>query len=196
MQRAIAGFLLVLTAPLWLSIAIGIRISDGGPVFYHADRVGLRGRRFSVWKFRTMRRGNGSRIAAPLDARVFPFGALLRKLRFDELPQLVNILRGEMAFVGPRPEDPWFVEHAYTAADRETLEVLPGLTSPGTLYYVTHSERFLSNTEPEASYLAGPLREKLARDREYVARATVRGDFRLLAQTAWVLVRLAFGRHA
>jgi lipopolysaccharide/colanic/teichoic acid biosynthesis glycosyltransferase len=137
----------------------------------------------------------GSRISGPIDARVFPFGALLRILRLDELPQLINIVRGEMAFVGPRPEDPWFVEHAYTAADRATLEVLPGLTSPGTLYYVTHSERFLSSTEPEASYLAGPLREKLALDREYIARASVWGDFRLVGKTAWVLACLACGAN-
>lgn len=189
MQRVLAGLLVVLTAPLWLLATLGIWFSDRGPVFYLAERVGLHGVRFKVWKFRTMRQSavSGSRISGPLDARVFPFGSLLRKLRLDELPQLINIARGEMAFVGPRPEDPWFVEHAYTPADRETLEVLPGLTSPGTLYYVTHAEQFLSNTDTEASYLSGPLQVKLALDRQYVSQASVWRDLGVLLETARVL---------
>jgi lipopolysaccharide/colanic/teichoic acid biosynthesis glycosyltransferase len=195
-QRVAAAFLLLLTVPLWAAIAVAIWLSDGRPVFYLGDRVGLRGVRFRVWKFRTMRRVSGSRISGPQDARIFPFGTLLRKLRLDELPQLINILRGEMAFVGPRPEDPWFVENAYTDADRQTLEVLPGLTSPGTIYYVRHAEQFLSNTETEASYLSGPMQEKLALDREYVAGASAWRDFRLVGETAWVLACLALERPA
>ena len=172
-----------------LVIAIGIWVSDPGPVFYLADRSGVRGAIFRMYKFRTMRIASepGSRISESRDPRVFAFGRLLRRLKLDELPQLLNIIRGEMAFVGPRPEDPWFVEHVYTEADRETLETLPGLTSPGTLYYVTHAERFPDDTDTEASYISGPLKIKLALDRAYVSRASAAYDLRLIMETVWVL---------
>jgi lipopolysaccharide/colanic/teichoic acid biosynthesis glycosyltransferase len=186
-EAALAGLILLLASPLLLIIAAGIRISDPGPVFYLADRAGLRGTIFRMYKFRTMRvgTGGGNRITTAGDSRVFPFGALLRRLKLDELPQLLNIVRGEMAFVGPRPEDPWFVEQAYAAADRETLEVLPGLTSPGTLYYFTEAERCLDG---DASYISGPLKIKLQLDRDYVAKATAGGDLRLIGKTVWVLL--------
>jgi lipopolysaccharide/colanic/teichoic acid biosynthesis glycosyltransferase len=190
-ETALAALFLLLALPLLLLVAGGILIADFGPVFYVAERVGLHGVRFRMCKFRTMRRaqGAGSRIAAARDPRVFPFGALLRRLKLDELPQLLNIVRGEMAFVGPRPEDPWFVEHVYTAQDRETLLVRPGLTSPGTLYYFTHAEQFLDAAGTEAAYVSGPLKTKLRLDREYVARATAGSDLRLIVETVWVLLR-------
>jgi lipopolysaccharide/colanic/teichoic acid biosynthesis glycosyltransferase len=145
-------------------------------------------------KFRTMRvrQQSQSRIAAANDPRVFPFGAFLRRFKLDELPQLLNIVRGEMAFVGPRPEDPWIVEKVYTADDRETLETLPGLTSPGTLYYYTEAEQRLVNENTETAYIAGPLRRKLALDREYMHTASAASDLRIVWQTLTVLLRLKF----
>lgn len=195
--QAAAALLLAVTAPVSFAIAIGIWLSDSGPVFYLADRVGLHGSIFRIWKFRTMRSGSnsGSRIAAPNDPRAFPFGALLRKLKLDELPQLLNITRGEMAFVGPRPEDPWFVEHAYSEADRQTLDVLPGLTSPGTLYYLAHAEQFLSAGDTEVSYVSGPLKRKLELDRAYVSKASASLDARLIFETICVLACVALGRR-
>ncbi len=201
MRRAVevslAATLLLAAAPLCLLLAVGIFISDGVPVFYLAERVGASGIVFRMYKFRTMRRRavGGSRIAAARDPRVFPFGAFLRKLKLDELPQLLNIIRGEMAFVGPRPEDPWFVEHVYSAQDRETLAVPPGLTSPGTLYYFTHAEQFLGAHGTEASYIAGPLQIKLRLDREYIVSASAAYDLRLILETVWVLVCIACGRR-
>jgi lipopolysaccharide/colanic/teichoic acid biosynthesis glycosyltransferase len=115
----------------------------------------------------------------------------LRRLRLDELPQLINIVRGDMAFIGPRPEDPWIVEEVYSAADRETLNVLPGLTSPGTLYYCTHAERSLDRTAPEADYFAGPLRRKLELDRAYMRVTSAASDLRLVIRTLGVVTILA-----
>lgn len=196
-EIVLATVALLLAAPLMLLVAIGIWISDPGPVFYPADRAGVRGVVFRMYKFRTMRvaSGPGSRIADTRDPRVFPLGRLLRKLKLDELPQLLNIIRGDMAFVGPRPEDPWFVEHVYTEADRETLETPPGLTSPGTLYYFTHAEQFLDNTDTEASYISGPLKIKLALDRAYIFKASAACDLRLAVETVWVLLCIAMGRR-
>ncbi len=196
-EAVLAAAALLVTAPLLAAIAIGIWISDPGPIFYRAERAGLRGVPFRMYKFRTMRIASapGSRIAESNDPRAFPFGRLLRRLKLDELPQLLNIVRGEMAFVGPRPEDPWFVDHAYTEADRETLEVPPGLTSPGTLYYFTHAEQFLDSGDVEASYISGPLKRKLALDRAYVARACAAYDLRLALQTIRVLGWVAAGRR-
>jgi lipopolysaccharide/colanic/teichoic acid biosynthesis glycosyltransferase len=194
-EVVLAAAALLLAAPLMLVVAIGVWLSDPGPVFYLADRSGAGGVIFRMYKFRTMRIASspGSRISKARDPRVFAFGRLLRKLKLDELPQLLNIIRGEMAFVGPRPEDPWFVEHVYTEADRETLETPPGLTSPGTLYYFTHAEQFPSDAETEASYISGPLKAKLALDRAYVSQASAAYDLRLVFETVWVLARVAAG---
>lgn len=100
-----------------------------------------------------------------------------------------------MAFVGPRPEDPWFVDHVYTLADRETLEVPPGLTSPGTIYYFTHAEHFLDREDLEASYISGPLQRKLALDRAYICNASAASDTRLAMETVRTLCRVALGRQ-
>ena len=192
-EAVLAGAVLILAAPLFVAVAIGIWLSDPGPVFYPARRAGLHGLPFRMYKFRTMRIASapGSRIAGIGDPRVFPFGRLLRRFRIDELPQLLNILRGEMAFVGPRPEDPWIVDHFYAEADRETLNVLPGLTSPGTLYYLTQAEPLLDNADAEASYIAGPLQKKLALDRAWIHRGSASGDLRMVAQALACVLRFA-----
>jgi lipopolysaccharide/colanic/teichoic acid biosynthesis glycosyltransferase len=197
-ELVVAAVLLLPATPLTLVIVAGIWLTNPGPIFHMADRSGIKGVVFRMYKFRTMRiaSGPGSRIAEARDPRAFAFGALLRRLKLDELPQLWNIIRGEMAFVGPRPEDPWLVDHVYTAADRETLEVLPGLTSPGTLYYLTHAEHSLDNTDTEASYISGPLKRKLELDRAYLDRASAAYDLRLAVETVRVLACTAVGyRH-
>jgi lipopolysaccharide/colanic/teichoic acid biosynthesis glycosyltransferase len=197
-EAALAGVLLVLSSPLWLVAAIGIKLSSAGPVFYIAKRAGRRGVPFPMFKFRTMRVGadRASRIARANDPRVFAFGSFLRRLKIDELPQLVNILRGEMAFVGPRPEDLTIVESAYTVQDRETLEVLPGLTSPGAIYYWSQVEPRLSPTDAEGHYLSGPLRTKLDLDRAYLRTATAATDWRVVCETILVLLHVSSQRPA
>ncbi len=183
---SIAAGLLLISAPFWVLIAIGVKLSDPGPVFFVARRAGLNGVPFGMFKFRTMRARAGSRIAARNDSRVFRFGAFLRRTKLDEIPQLLNILRGEMAFVGPRPEDLSIVEEFYTAQDRETLKVLPGLISPGTLYYWAHVE--LDSANPEGAYVSGPLQKKLDLDRVYIANRTLRSDLGLIIKTAIICI--------
>lgn len=139
-----ALLLLVFTSPLWLLAAIGIRLSDRGPVFYRQKRSGLYGREFGMWKFRTMYRNADKRLdevkarygndmSGPIfklehDPRIFAFGRFLRKFSIDELPQLINVLKGEMSLVGPRPLPVYETEAFTSDAHRRRLSVLPGVT--------------------------------------------------------------------
>jgi len=137
----------------------------------------------------------GSAITSPNDDRIFPFGSFLRASKIDELPQLLNILTGDMAFVGPRPEDARIVAESYTDAMRETLRVRPGLTSPGTLHYMRNFGALVVDGDAEKSYLDGALAEKLEMDRHYLARQTIISDLTIIAQTAWLIVRRLASRR-
>src|SRR5207247_9457288 len=136
------------------------------------------------------RRGgsDSSCITGAHDPRVFPFGAWLRAVKLDELPQLWNVLRGEMALVGPRPEDPARVARVAAALGLEALAVRPGLASPGSIYSSTHGAALLVGADPEAAYAAHLLPLKLALDVVYVRRASLWYDARIVGRTLWVIV--------
>lgn len=187
---------LVFLAPLLLLAAISIRLSSAGPVLYRAQRVGRDGRPFVMYKLRTMhcRPQAGSSITAANDPRVFPAGRLLRALKIDELPQLLNVLRGDMAIVGPRPEAIDIVQQHYTAEWHRSLAVRPGLTSPGSICYYTHGEQLLADGEAEQYYVSRLLPIKMAVDLAYLQRATFLSDLGVCGRTAWVLLQKAVGR--
>jgi lipopolysaccharide/colanic/teichoic acid biosynthesis glycosyltransferase len=194
----LAGVALIATAPLLALAALGIRRASPGPVLYRAERVGRGGRPFIMYKLRTMhvrRRSDSSLITGPRDPRVFPLGAWLRAVKLDELPQLFNVLRGEMSIVGPRPEDPAIVARHYNALGRETLAARPGLASPGSIYSSTHGDAFLRGTDPEAAYAAQLLPLKLALDAVYVRHASLAYDARIVGRTLWVIVATLVGRR-
>lgn len=194
----LTGLALIVLAPAMALAAIGVRLSSPGPVFYRAVRAGRDGRPFVMYKLRTMhhrRRSDDSLITAEKDPRVFPFGAWLRRAKLDELPQVFNVLRGEMAIVGPRPEDPTIVDRYYTPAQWETLKVPPGLTSPGALYSTTHGEQRLSTVNPERDYVQRVLPVKLALDRVYVRHTSVGYDLALIVRTIGVVAARALGRR-
>jgi lipopolysaccharide/colanic/teichoic acid biosynthesis glycosyltransferase len=134
-------------------------------------------------------------ITAQHDPRVFPFGNWLRRSKIDELPQLFNVLRGEMAIVGPRPEAPSIVDQHYTGLEYETLEARPGLASPGSIYNFTHGEMVLASDDPEKHYVEQLLRLKLALDVVYVRRASARYDAAIIARTLWVIVASLVGQR-
>ena len=194
----LAALALVVTAPLLALAAVGIRRASPGPVLYRAERVGRGGRPFIIYKLRTMhsrRRSDASRITGAHDPRVFPLGAWLRAVKLDELPQLINVLKGEMAIVGPRPEDPAIVARHYDALGRETLTVRPGLASPGSIYSSTHGDALLTGTDPEAAYAERLLPVKLALDVVYVRHASLAYDARIVGRTLWVIVATLAGRR-
>jgi len=194
----LASLALVLLAPVLLLAAIGIRLSSPGPIFYRAQRVGQHRTRFTMHKLRTMHVNHASHqsvITAQHDPRVFPFGNWLRRSKIDELPQLFNVLRGEMAIVGPRPEAPSIVDQHYTALEYETLEARPGLASPGSIYNFTHGEMVLASDDPEKHYVEQLLRLKLALDVVYVRRASARYDAAIIARTLWVILASLVGQR-
>jgi lipopolysaccharide/colanic/teichoic acid biosynthesis glycosyltransferase len=167
-------------------------------VMYRAVRAGKDGKHFIMLKFRTMRLNQGrvsSIITGQKDRRIFPFGALLRMTKVDELPQLFNILKGDMSFVGPRPEDPTIVERHYTAEQAKTLAVLPGLASPGSIYHYTHGHHYISDDDPEQSYIEDLLPVKLALDGVYVKERSLWYDIRIVARTICVIAAIVLGKR-
>jgi lipopolysaccharide/colanic/teichoic acid biosynthesis glycosyltransferase len=196
---ALTAVALVASLPILAIAALGIRLSSPGPLLYRATRAGRRGKLFTMYKLRTMEVRSlvveDSVITASHDKRVFPFGALLRRSKIDELPQLFNVLRGDMTFVGPRPEDPKVVAQHYTPEQWETLDVPPGLTSPGALYSTTHGERWLSEAAAERDYYEHLMPLKLALDRVYVRHSSVFYDLGVIARTALVVIGRAVGQR-
>ena len=193
----LAGMVLVATLPVMIAAAGAIYAVSRGPVIYRAERVGRCGRVFTMYKLRTMyARGAdaGSVVTAVGDGRVFPLGRLLRRMKVDELPQMVNIVKGDMSIVGPRPRDPEIVRLCYTPLHRETLNVLPGLTSPGTLFYLTHAERTLRSKDPEGEYRDRILPQKLAFDIDYVRNRTAWIDLCVVARTVGAIFNLGPAR--
>jgi lipopolysaccharide/colanic/teichoic acid biosynthesis glycosyltransferase len=177
---------LIVLSPLLLLVAILVKCASPGPVFFRARRVGRGGRIFTMYKFRSMRVADeiGPRItASEQDPRITPLGAVLRKYKIDELPQLINVLRGEMALVGPRPEDPDFIRY-YTPAEMGVLSVRPGLTGPVQLIYRELAEQHLRPDEdPTQFYLNHVLHTRLAADLHYIRHRSLTGDLRLIGQT-------------
>jgi lipopolysaccharide/colanic/teichoic acid biosynthesis glycosyltransferase len=194
----LAGTALVFAGPVLLLAALGIRLSNGAPVFYRASRVGRNGTIFTMYKLRTMivkQDETASLITSLADPRLFPLGSWLRRMKLDELPQLLNILKGDMAIVGPRPEDPAIVKRHYAPDHHETLRMLPGLTSPGTVYYMTRGEANVDGKHPEHSYAANVLPVKLALDTVYVRQASLLYDLRIILQTVLAAIKSGLGKQ-
>lgn len=178
-----AGLLLLL--PLCALVALCIKANSRGPVFYRQIRVGENGRPFRIAKFRSMD-AVASNMPAGItisgDTRVTGVGRILRRYKIDELPQLWNVLRGDMSLVGPRPELPIYVE-TYSPGQRLVLSVRPGITDPASLAY-RNEEDVLSRCEnPEQLYLKRVLPDKLARNLTYVQGISFRADLRIICTT-------------
>jgi lipopolysaccharide/colanic/teichoic acid biosynthesis glycosyltransferase len=191
----------MVASPLLAVAAAAIKLTSRGPVLFRALRSGQGGRPFTMFKLRTMHQSGcqpGGRITASQDPRVFAAGAWLRRFKLDEVPQLANVVLGQMALVGPRPEDPSIVSEHYTALMRETLAVLPGLTSPGSLaYYADETALPKTPQEAERLYLTEILPRKIALDLVYVRHRSWRYDAELIIRTAASIVgaRDIFRRH-
>ena len=180
---ALAG--IVLLSPLLAAIALLIAWREGRPVLFRQTRVGRRGRPFEIRKFRTMRAASdGGPITAAGDRRVFRVGARLRRYKLDELPQLFNVLKGEMSLIGPRPEVPAFVK-LDSAIWQRVLESRPGITDLASLVYRNEEELLGTVGDPEAYYRTTILPAKLALNLHYMKTRSFRLDLKLL----WLTLR-------
>lgn len=182
---------LLVLSPLLALVALAVCIFSGPPVLFGHERNGLDGRPFRVLKFRTMgpEPGGGLPITGKGDPRVTALGRVLRAAKLDELPQLINVLRGEMSIVGPRPEVPEYVA-GYTADQKRVLQVRPGLTDPASVAF-RDEEILLGSVEPdrrEAFYLSEVLPRKLALNLEYIDRAGPAYDALLILRTFVAIV--------
>jgi len=174
---------LLLAAPFLLAIGACIRGEDGGPALFRQQRIGRNGRTFRILKFRTMRVGaGGPAITAAGDSRVTRVGARLRRWKLDELPQLWNVLRGDMSLVGPRPEVPEYVA-LYPEDARALLTVRPGITGPAQLLGLDEEEELSGVSDPERFYREVVLPRKLEIDLRYARDASLTADLRVLLQT-------------
>jgi lipopolysaccharide/colanic/teichoic acid biosynthesis glycosyltransferase len=179
----------VLLLPICGVIALLVKATSPGPAFYSQLRVGRRGRLFRLHKFRSMvvdADKLGSSVTVGGDRRVTPVGRLLRKTKLDELPQLVNVLRGEMALVGPRPDVPEIVA-VYTPDMRKILEIPPGITSNASLLLRDEEGLLALSRQPDKDYIAVVVPAKVAFAMEHVRRRSVLYDMSILVRTVWSL---------
>lgn len=182
-KRGIDLMLCVIAFPMWLllflPIALAIKLDDGGPVFYHSERIGKGSRKLCMYKFRSMKVGaahllnaDGSTYNAADDDRVTRVGKFLRATSLDETPQIINVLKGEMALVGPRASE-WQALHSYKDDELDKMKVRPGITG--------YSQAFFRN--------AIGVREKRLKDAEYARRVTFTLDIRILLKTMTTVLK-------
>jgi lipopolysaccharide/colanic/teichoic acid biosynthesis glycosyltransferase len=183
--------MLLLLAPLFLVLACWVGMDSRGGVFFGQQRVGKGGKHFTLWKFRTMKphsEKGGQLTVGSSDARITRAGYFLRKFKVDELPQLWNVVRGEMSVVGPRPEVPRYVAH-YTEHQRSVLNIRPGITDYASLHYFNESDLLAKSENPEATYLNEVLPAKLQLNLVYLQSHTFWGDLRIILLTGLRIFR-------
>ncbi len=176
---------LTLLTPLFAVVAVAVKLGDGGPVFFRQQRVGKNGVVFTILKFRSMRVDadqKGRLITIGNDQRITPIGRILRNSKLDELPQLINVIRGEMSLVGPRPMVARYTD-LFTSEQREVLDLMPGITDPASLVY-RHEQRYLARyADPEQVYIQKVLPHKLQINLQYARRASIWTDAVVILRT-------------
>jgi lipopolysaccharide/colanic/teichoic acid biosynthesis glycosyltransferase len=196
-------FLLTLLSPILILISIIIKIvSRKGPIIFVAKRAGLKGKEFNLLKFRTMNISkkrkekitrHKEKITRHNDKRIFWFGLILRKIMLDETPQLINVLFGEMSIVGPRAEDISIVKKYYTKKNLQTLNVRPGIISPGSIFNYTHSHLYLDEFKIEKSYVKKLLPIKLSMESIYIQRMNFFYDLKLIYLAIFIVTKKLLG---
>ncbi len=179
-----ASAALLVLAPLFGAVALAIKLDSPGSVFFTQQRIGKSFRPFWIFKFRTMTQADPTALPLTVgaDPRITRVGAFLRRSKIDELPQLLNILKGDMTLVGPRPEVPRYVE-AFHRDYEEILTVRPGLTDLASLKYRDESALLARSSDPEEEYLKRVLPDKIRLGKEYLRRSSLIYDLNLIAKT-------------
>jgi lipopolysaccharide/colanic/teichoic acid biosynthesis glycosyltransferase len=182
---------LVILSPLLALLAVLIKRHDGGPVLYAGRRVGTHGKLFGMYKFRSMvlnAESIGGSSTPDDDPRITPIGKFLRQTKLDELPQLLNVVKGEMSIVGPRPQVQWAVD-LYTPEQRQVLSVPPGITDYASVRFPNEGEILRGSTDPDRDYMEKIHPEKMRLSLEYVRSRSLATDFKVIAQTALAILR-------
>lgn len=186
-----SGLGLIVLSPLFLILAIWIKWDSEGPVFYRQVRVGYKNKDFRIFKFRSMRLGadKGSLVTiGGHDPRVTKSGYFIRKFKFDELPQLINVFLGDMSLVGPRPEVRHYVDY-WTPEQMHVLDVRPGITDPASIKFRNENELMEKAENPEKYYIEVIMQEKINLYLEYVEKHSFLYDIGLIFKTFWVIVK-------
>ena len=186
LDASVALVCLGVALPLLLVVAIAILVTSGGPVFFRQVRVGQFGKPFRIFKFRTMVNKRPSKrdaaVTAAGDPRITSLGRLLRRTKIDELPQLLNALRGEMSLVGPRPEVPEFTA-VYTERQRQVLRAKPGITGPAAIFFAHEEDLLAGHPDSRAFYVTHVMPAKLEMDLDYCKNIRLGDDLRLVFLT-------------
>lgn len=176
-------FGLILLSPVFIIVAILIRINMSGPIFFIQKRTGINGKLFNICKFRTMIVNHGgSSVSLKGESRITPLGARLRKHKLDELPELWNVLKGDMSFVGPRPDVPEYTDKLI-GEEKRILEVRPGITGPATLKYANEEELLSSVPDPQKYNDEVLWPDKVRLNLSYYYNRTFFGDIRIIFRT-------------
>lgn len=182
---------LIILSPLLLLISLCVVFDSRGGVFYRQIRVGKNGKDFKLYKFRSMRSGSDRRgliTVGEKDSRITRVGYFLRKYKLDELPQLINVLKGEMSLVGPRPEVRKYVD-LYTPEQRKVLSVVPGITDYASIEYVDENRILGGAVDPDKTYVEVIMPDKIRYNMRYIEHRSVKEYFKIIFLTFWSIVR-------
>lgn len=185
-----SGLGLLVLSPLFLILVVWIKLDSKGPAFYRQVRVGRDNKDFRIFKFRSMRVGSdkGSLVTiGDRDPRITKSGYFIRKFKFDELPQLINVFVGDMSLVGPRPEVRHYVDY-WTPEQMQVLDVRPGITDPASIKFRNENSLMEQAEDPEDYYINVIMQEKLKLYLDYVRNHSLWGDIGLIFKTFWVIV--------
>lgn len=180
---------LTVLSPVLLVVSVLVAVTSPGGVFFRQERIGKDGRPFRIFKFRSMRKDNaGLKITTGNDSRITSVGRFLRKSKIDELPQLINVLVGDMSFVGPRPEVADYV-NLYTPYQRQVLLVRPGITGLASIRFRNENDLLTASDDPNRTYVEQIMPRKIDLDLEYIPHASVFYDIKLIFQTFAVVIK-------
>jgi len=183
---------LILLSPIFVLAALWIKIDSRGPIFFRQERVGFQGVLFRIHKFRTMvldAEKKGKQITVGADSRITTVGSFLRKYKLDEIPQLIDVLAGDMSLVGPRPEVSKYIDCYSDDEKFDVLSVKPGITDNASIEFRDENELLASSKDPEATYISEVLPKKIALYRQYVRERSFFGDVAIIFKTIFLIIK-------
>jgi lipopolysaccharide/colanic/teichoic acid biosynthesis glycosyltransferase len=183
--------ILLVFLPFGIIVSLAILFESRGGVFYFQERIGKNGIPFKLWKFRSMRKDSdksGKLTVGMRDPRITRSGIFIRKYKLDEFPQFINVLKGEMSIVGPRPEVKEYVD-LYTAEQRQILNVQPGITDLASLEYFKENELLGNSEDPQKTYIEEIMPAKIELNKKYISNPTIGADIKIMWQTFLKIIR-------